>query len=94
MTATERHPQADFSGVTARLETTAKRSGDIAGDRDIARSYTVEKGDTLSHVAKQFYGKAALWKTIFDANRDQIEDPDLIQPGQVLRIPVEPDADH
>ena len=54
-----------------------------AGDQ----SYTVVKGDTLSAIAQRFYGKASLWKRIHDANRDQISNPDLIRPGQVLRIP-------
>ena len=50
-------------------------------------SYTVQKGDTLSKISKQFYGDANAYKKIFDANRDQLKDPDKIQPGQVLRIP-------
>lgn len=96
MSHPDRTPKADFSGVTTTLETTAERRGAPqapSGNGATPSTYTVEKGDTLSHVAKQFYGKAALWKTIFDANRDVIDDPDLIQPGQVLRIPVEPDAE-
>ena len=52
-----------------------------------AGSYTVKKGDTLSKISKQFYGDANAYKKIFDANRDQLKDPDKIQPGQVLRIP-------
>jgi nucleoid-associated protein YgaU len=52
-----------------------------------AGSYTVQKGDTLSKISKQFYGDASKYKKIFDANRDQLKDPDKIQPGQVLRIP-------
>ena len=50
-------------------------------------SYTVQKGDTLSKISKQFYGDANKYKKIFDANKDQLKDPDKIQPGQVLRIP-------
>jgi nucleoid-associated protein YgaU len=53
-----------------------------------AGSYTVQKGDTLSKISKQFYGDANKYKKIFDANRDQLKDPDKIQPGQVLRIPT------
>jgi len=49
--------------------------------------YTVASGDTLSAIAQQWYDSAALWPRIFEANRDQILDPDLIFPGQVLRIP-------
>jgi nucleoid-associated protein YgaU len=50
-------------------------------------TYTVKKGDTLSKISKQFYGDANAYKRIFDANRDQLKDPDKIQPGQELRIP-------
>lgn len=49
--------------------------------------YTVVSGDTLSGIAKQLYGDGTLFRRIFEANRDQIDDPNLIFPGQVLRIP-------
>ena len=49
--------------------------------------YTVESGDTLSSIAERFLGDADRWRAIFQANRDQIEDPDRIFPGQVLRVP-------
>ena len=59
-----------------------------------SRTYTVEKGDTLSHIAKAHYGKASKWRAIFDANRDILDDPDKIRPGQVLTIPdLEADDD-
>ena len=54
---------------------------------DHPSTYTVQKGDTLSKISKQFYGDANKYKKIFDANKDQLKDPDKIQPGQVLRIP-------
>lgn len=49
--------------------------------------HTVVSGDTLSGIAKQFYGDGTLFPRIFEANRDQVSNPDLIFPGQVLRIP-------
>ncbi|MGI8775981.1 MAG: Gmad2 immunoglobulin-like domain-containing protein [Acidimicrobiales bacterium] len=49
--------------------------------------YTVEPGDTLSGVARRFYGDGNLFRRLFEANRDQIHDPNLIFAGQVLRIP-------
>jgi nucleoid-associated protein YgaU len=49
--------------------------------------HTVVSGDTLSGIAQQFYGDATFWPRIFDANRDQIADPDVIYVGQVLRVP-------
>ena len=51
------------------------------------RTYTVKKGDTLSSISKEFLGDANAYRRIFDANRDQLSDPDRIMPGQVLRIP-------
>ena len=49
--------------------------------------YTVKSGDTLSAIAKEFYGKASLYNAIFEANRPLLSHPDKIYPGQVLRIP-------
>ena len=52
-----------------------------------AQWHTVVSGDNLSKIAKHFYGKPD-WKPIFDANRDQLDNPDRIFPGQVLKIPA------
>ncbi len=75
--------KADFSGVTSSVDSTAEKVGHRA-----AEQYTVKAGDTLSHIAKHFYGKSSAWNTIYEANRDQLDNPDRIQPGQVLRIPA------
>ncbi len=52
-----------------------------------AQYYTVRSGDSLSKIAKQHYGNANKYFAIFDANRPMLKDPDLIYPGQQLRIP-------
>ncbi|HEY9013850.1 MAG TPA: LysM peptidoglycan-binding domain-containing protein [Gemmatimonadales bacterium] len=75
-------PLPDFSDVQSGSSSTAP-----GAQRE--RTYTVVKGDSLSKIAKREYGNANAWRRIFDANRDQINDPDLIHPGQVLRIPQE-----
>jgi len=49
--------------------------------------YTIEKGDSLSKIAKERYGDAMKWKELFEANREVIKDPDLIYPGQQIRVP-------
>lgn len=49
--------------------------------------YEIQKGDTLWKVASEFYGNGAKYTAIFDANREVIKDPDLIYPGQKIRIP-------
>jgi nucleoid-associated protein YgaU len=51
------------------------------------QAYVVQPGDTLSKISKQFYGNANAYMKIFEANRDQLKDPDLIKVGQTLRIP-------
>lgn len=50
-------------------------------------TYTVKSGDTLSQIAKDKLGDAGSYMDIFNANRDQLTDPDKIKPGQVLKIP-------
>lgn len=71
--------KADFSGVSATVDSTAE----IVGER----TYTIEKGDTLSKIAKEQLGHASAWKQIFEANRDVLDDPDRIFPGQVIKLP-------
>jgi nucleoid-associated protein YgaU len=52
-----------------------------------AQFYTVVSGDTLGKIAKNYYGNAMKYPVIFEANKPMLKDPDLIYPGQVLRIP-------
>ena len=75
--------KADFSGVTSTFESTEE----IVGEQ----TYTIAKGDTLSSIAKNHYGKASAWHQIFDANRDVIDDPDRVFPGQVIKLPALPE---
>jgi len=80
---------ADLSAdISVNPAAAAGQGGPAGGVSAPAGSYTVQKGDTLSKISKQFYGDASKYKKIFDANRDQLKDPDKIQPGQVLRIPT------
>ncbi len=73
---------ADFSDVSggASSETPDYTSGG-------GQSYTVKSGDSLSKIAKHFYGDGSKWNRIFEANRDKIDNPDLIHPGQEFTIP-------
>ena len=84
VTSTEQQVQkADFSDVTATVTSTEE----IVGEQ----TYTIAKGDTLSSIAKNHYGKASAWHQIFDANRDVIDDPDRVFPGQVIKLPALPE---
>ncbi len=70
--------------------TVAKGMGGPAGAAQApggGRTYTVQAGDTLSKISKQFYGNANDYMKIFNANKDKLKDPDKIQPGQQLNIP-------
>ncbi len=71
--------KADFSGVTTQVDSSEEITG--------MPTYTVEKGDSLSRIAQAHYGNANAWKRIFEANRDVLDDPDRIFPGQVLKLP-------
>ncbi len=90
-------PKADFSNVQSGSSSTAPEpaappvpdlgttgtSGQTAQDD----TYVVVSGDSLSKIAKRQYGDMNQWRRIYEANQDQIKDPDLIHPGQKLRIP-------
>ena len=76
---------ADFSDVRSGGSSTAP----AARTQGAQRTYTVVAGDSLSKIAKREYGDASKWPKIYDANRDQIKNPDLIHPGQVLTLPRE-----
>ena len=51
------------------------------------REYVIKSGDSLSKIAKQFYGNANDWQKIYQANKDKIKDPNMIHPGQKIIIP-------
>lgn len=66
--------------------------GDIEADIKVAEDdyyhkHTVVSGDTLSGIADTYYGRSGDYMHIFEANRDQLSDPDQIRVGQVLTIP-------
>jgi nucleoid-associated protein YgaU len=94
--------KADFSDVTAKVDSTEQKAADFSdvtakvdSTEEIIgeRTYTIEKGDTLSKIAKEHLGRSSAWKQIFEANRDVIDDPDRIFPGQVIKLPAkDPEA--
>ena len=71
----------DFSDVVSGGSSTAPAPAGAP------RTYTVAKGDNLSRIAKKLYGDANKWRKIHEANQELIKNPDLIQPGWVLKIP-------
>ncbi len=54
---------------------------------DATQWHEVQPGDTLSKIAQKYYGDSSLYQQIFEANRDTLQDPNLIKVGQKLRIP-------
>ena len=71
----------DFSDVEGGASSTAPLA------QPAEQTYTVASGDSLSKIAKHFYGDANQWRRIFEANQDVLDDPDKIYPGQTLKIP-------
>jgi len=83
-------PRGSYIPREAReaMEEAAKRKKEAAKEEaERAKTYVVKSGDSLSKIAKALLGDAARWPEIFQANKDQIKDPNLIYPGQELRIP-------
>ena len=81
--------KADFSNVESGSSSTAPKPTPPAPAPAAPqiKTYVVQKGDSLSKIAKREYGSANAWRKIFEANRDIIKNPDLIHPGQTLKIP-------
>ena len=64
-----------------------KATGGASASSSAQGTYTVKAGDTLSKIAKSLLGDAGAYMDIFNANRDQLNDPNVVRPGQVLKIP-------
>ena len=87
--------QADANAIWDAIKTIPTWSQDVVADIQArpdgaggTRTHTVKAGDTLSKIAKDVLGDAGAYTRIFEANRDQLSDPDQIKPGQVLKIPA------
>jgi hypothetical protein len=85
----------NIAGV-GRVQTDELMVGGAAGGQGIGSGgggnsefYTIAKGDSLSKISKKYYGDGNKYMKIFEANREIIRDPDLIYPGQTIRIPPE-----
>ena len=72
--------------VVADIKVKAKAGAEAAVPS--MKTYTVKAGDTLSKIARDYLGDANEYMRIFNANKDQLSDPDKIKPGQVLKIPT------
>jgi len=81
------NPSANDIVADITVSPSATSPASLGTARGAGRTYTVKSGDTLSKIAKDFYGNANDYHRIFEANRDKLTDPDKIQPGQELRIP-------
>ncbi len=75
-----------YSDLTHEITVQASDQG--TAQRKPPQSYTVKSGDTLSKISKAVYGDANQYNRIFEANRDTLNDPNKIFPGQVLKIPA------
>ena len=81
-------PGAATAPTMAPANTTAAAVQTVPADAPKTEYYTIKSGDTLGKIAQHFYGKASAYPRLFEANREVIEDPDKIYPGQKIRIPL------
>ena len=85
--------EAEKDAIWDALKTVPDWRNDVIADIKVepgaapTKTYTVKAGDTLSKIAKDHLGNANAYMDIFNANTDQLSDPDKIKPGQVLKIP-------
>src|SRR5271156_4172982 len=80
----------NFSDLIADIQApaaAAAAAGAASASTQAARNYTVQPGDNLSKISKQFYGDANMYMKIFDANKDKLSDPDNVRAGIELVIP-------
>jgi LysM repeat protein len=78
----------NFSDLLADIQAPAAAAAAVgAPSIPAARTYTVQAGDSLSKISKQFYGDSNMYMKIFDANKDKLADPDKIKAGMDLLIP-------
>ncbi len=84
--ATKAQPQSQQSREQQAAPQTMSAGASVSGGQS-ARHYTVQAGDTLSKISAHFYGSGSHYMKIFEANRDILNDPNKIQPGQELVIP-------
>jgi nucleoid-associated protein YgaU len=78
--------QVDAAHTDVSLDLTVDPS--LPTPKAAAQTYTVQAGDTLSKISKQFYGDANKYMKIFEANKDVLNDPNMIKVGQVLKVPA------
>ncbi|HEY0079331.1 MAG TPA: LysM peptidoglycan-binding domain-containing protein [Pyrinomonadaceae bacterium] len=80
----------NYDDITAEItveETRTQAAAAGGGSQESDRTYTIKPGDTLSKISRQFYGDSDEFMRIFYANRDKIDDPDMIRVGQEIVIP-------
>lgn len=91
------HTEAEKNEIWTAIKTIPDWRNEVVADIKVTgggataaatpKTYTVKSGDTLSRIAKEHLGDANAYMRIFELNRDQLNDPNMIKPGQVLKLP-------
>jgi len=82
-------PKFQINDVENPTEAKTKEDIVAALEPDNVEYYIIQSGDSLSKIAKKYYNNAGEYPRIFEANKEAIKDPDLIYPGQKIRIPLD-----
>jgi nucleoid-associated protein YgaU len=80
-------PQTRTQSPTSPSTGTSPGTGATRPGAPTIRDYTIQSGDSLSKIARHFYGNPNDWQKIYEANKDKIKDPNMIYPGQKIIIP-------
>ena len=75
----------DTAGLVNMIQVSSEKPSAATGQE---RTHKVLKGENLTGIAQKYYGKASLYMKVFEANRDQLNDPDKVREGMVLKIPA------
>ena len=80
-------PRVDSELKAAEMREKLQRQAEERAAKAKPRVYVVKEGDSLSKIAEEVLGDASRWPEIFELNKDKIKDPNLIHPGQELKMP-------
>lgn len=80
----------EFSDRFVSLKNIVDNYVPVKSEKISVDEYIVAEGDNLTSIALQLYGTSSSWKLIWEANKTEIDDPDFLYPGQILKIPSKP----
>lgn len=79
----------EWKSIDIRMAAAIKKRKNIAEENQTGKMYTVQQGDTLSHIAKNLLGDSSRWRELYELNQQTLKNPNLISVGQKLILPAD-----